>query len=207
MPVERPWEAPISAPAEPAESSSAPKPTPASVGKQSPHLGAWRPNGELCGVPAAGAADVDHPQGEARASNSPGDMPSMHGLRIRIKYAEMEQWQGGSGKQSKTPKREERKRWKWATEKKKEKKKKKKEKKTRSSTSRENFPAQDALNRMKPTGCSCERPEATETFIAEHLGNPKCVPTIDAIATSYGINVQSTESIQRSNAQGKGWST
>ena len=99
-------------------------------------------------------------------------------------------------------------------EKKKRKKKKKKKKKTKTKTktsrpsiSSEEFPARDALNRTKLDGCSCGRPEDTETFIAEHAGNTKGVPAIDANTTSYGTNVQSTESIPRSIAQGNGRST
>ena len=37
----------------------------------------------------AGSANDGLPQGEARTSNSPGDMPSTHGLRIHIKYAKI----------------------------------------------------------------------------------------------------------------------
>ena len=90
--------------------------------------------------------------------------------------------------------------------KKKKKKKKQKKKKIRPSTSRENYPAHDALSRTKLAGCSCERREATETYTAEHAGNTKGVPTIDA-SVPHMAPMLSAQWIPDSIAQEKAWPT
>ena len=53
----------------------------------------------------------------------------------------------------------------------------------------------------------CERREATETYTAEHVGNMKVAPKIDASKTSYGINAHCTGWILESTELEKGRST